>query len=111
MLLTPCIDYVIVFLGLAGGDEERPLAVAPLLMLAQMLLLPVYLWAFVGVGLISSIEFAPFVEAFLFIIAVLPLVLALPTAFDFAPLAVVTQALVELVAVVVFVRLVPSRAA
>ena len=38
---------------------------------------------------------------------VLPLALALPAAFDLAPLAVVTQTLVELVAMVVLVRLVP----
>ena len=41
VLLTPCIDYVIVFTGLAGGAADRLLAAAPVLMLAQMLLLPV----------------------------------------------------------------------
>lgn len=209
VLLTPCIDYVIVFTGLAGGDQERLLAAAPLLMIAQMLMLPLYLWLFVGAEFVGSVEFAPFVEAFVLIIAlplvaagltqlaasrarigqrvsravmgamvplmvatlavvvasqvagvgerlgslllavpvfvlfaavmvpvgmlasrvagldvagrravvfsgatrnslvVLPLVLALPAAFDLAPLAVVTQTLVELVAMVVFVRLVP----
>ena len=40
-------------------------------------------------------------------LVVLPLVLALPAAFDLAPLVVVTQTLVELVAMVVFVRFVP----
>lgn len=34
-------------------------------------------------------------------------VLALPAAFDLAPLVVVTQTLVELVAMVVFVRVIP----
>lgn len=209
VLLTPCVDYVIVFSGLAGGDEERLLAATPLLMLAQMLLLPLYLWLFVGPEFVGSVEFAPFVEAFVLIIAlplaaaaltqlaaarsrigrevahsamaamvplmgatlaivvtsqvagvsarlgslllavpvfvlfavvmvavgllasrvagldvpgrraivfsgatrnslvVLPLVLALPEGFGLAPLVVVTQTLVELVAMVVFVRLVP----
>ncbi|MFJ4760198.1 arsenic resistance protein [Kocuria marina] len=209
VLLTPCIDYVIVFAGLAGGDSERLLASAPLLMLAQMLLLPVYLWLFVGAEFVGSVEFGPFVEAFVLIIAlplvaaaltqlaaarsragrrveqavmgamvplmvatlavvvasqvagvgarlgslllavpvyvlfavvmvpigmlsstvagldvpgrravvfsgatrnslvVLPLVLSLPAEFDLAPLVVVTQTLVELVAMVVFVRLIP----
>ena len=73
VLLTPCIDYVIVFAGLAGGDEEKLLAAAPLLMLTQMLLLPLYLWLFVGAEFVGSVEFAPFVEAFVLIIA-LPLV-------------------------------------
>jgi len=209
VLLTPCIDYVIVFAGLAGGDEQKLLAAAPLLMLAQMLLLPLYLWLFVGAEFVESVEFGPFVEAFVLIVAlplvaaaltqlaaarwrigrgiervvmgtmvplmvatlavvvasqvasvsaqlgslllavpvyvlfaavmvpvgmlagrvagldvpgrraivfsgatrnslvVLPLVLALPPVFGLAPLVVVTQTLVELVAMVVFVRLVP----
>lgn len=75
VLLTPCIDYVIVFTGLAGGDEERLLAATPLLMLAQMLLLPLYLWLFVGAEFVSAVEFAPFLEAFVLII-VLPLAAA-----------------------------------
>ncbi|MFI7538242.1 hypothetical protein [Streptosporangium sp. NPDC049376] len=40
-------------------------------------------------------------------LVVLPLALALPAVLDIAPLAVVTQTLVELVAMVVLVRLVP----
>ncbi|RBO93849.1 ACR3 family arsenite efflux pump ArsB [Nocardia puris] len=74
-LLTPCIDYVIVFSGLAGGDSQRLLAAAPLLMLAQMLLLPVCLWLFVGADLADVVEAGPFLEAFLLLIA-LPLALA-----------------------------------
>lgn len=209
VLLTPCIDYVIVFSGLAGGDEEKLLAAAPLLMIAQMVLLPMYMWLLVGSEFAGSIDFTPFVEAFVLIIAlpllaaaltqlaaartrvgwvlkqavagamvplmvatlavvvasqisgvsarlgslllavpvyvlfaavmvpvgmlasrvagldvpgrravvfsgatrnslvVLPLVLALPAAFDLAPLVVVTQTLVELVVMVVFIRLIP----
>lgn len=210
VLLTPCIDYVIVFSGLAGGNKERLLVATPLLMVVQMLLLPLYLWAFVGAEFVESIEFSPFVEAFVLIIAiplaaagltqlatsrsrlgvkvqavaaeamvplmvltlavvvvsqiagvgaklgsllltvpvyalfaaimvpvgvcvarishldvpatrsivfsgvtrnslvVLPLVLALPSKFDLAPLVVVTQTLVELVVMVTFVRLIPQ---
>ncbi|MFB8189118.1 arsenic resistance protein [Microbacterium sp. NPDC055988] len=209
VLLTPCVDYVIVFTGLAGGAKERLLAAAPLLMLGQMLLLPLYLWLFVGPELIDAVDLAPFLDAFLLLIVlplaaagltqyaaprtragralsdaaqsamvplmmltlavvvasqisgvnrqlpallatiplyaafaaimipvgvvagrasrldvartravvfsgatrnslvVLPLALALPAGFALAPLAVVTQTLVELIAMVVFVRLVP----
>ncbi len=209
VLLTPCIDYVIVFTGLAGGAKERLLAAAPILMLGQILLLPLYLWLFVGPELIDAVDLAPFVDVFLLLIVlplvmagitqyaasrtrwgralrdialaamvplmmvtlavvvasqvwgvsqqlpallatvpiyatfaavmipvgmlasrtarldvpstravvfsgatrnslvVLPLALALPSAFALAPLAVVTQTLVELIAMVVFVRLVP----
>lgn len=209
VLLTPCVDYVIVFTAIAGGAKERLLAAAPLLMLAQMLLLPFYLWLFVGTEFVEAVDLAPFVEAFLLLIVlplvtagltqlaatctrwgaavqevvlgamvplmmltlavvvasqiagvgrqlgalllaipvyvlfaaimvpigaltgrvarldvpaqrgivfsgatrnslvVLPLVLALPAAFDLAPLVVVTQTLVELLVMVIFVRLIP----
>jgi ACR3 family arsenite transporter len=48
VLLTPCIDYVIVFTDLGGGDAEQITAATPVLMFAQLLLLPVYLWLFIG---------------------------------------------------------------
>jgi ACR3 family arsenite efflux pump ArsB len=75
VLLTPCVDYVIVFTGLAGGASDRLLAAAPVLMLAQMLLLPLYLLVFVGPGLVSAIDPAPFVQALVGLIVV-PLALA-----------------------------------
>lgn len=78
VLLTPCIDYVIVFTRLAGGSEQRLLAAAPLLMLAQMALLPAFLYLFVGPELADVIDPAPFVEAFALLIA-LPLALAWAT--------------------------------
>lgn len=64
VLLAPCIDYVIVFTHFAGGASERLLSATPLLMIGQMLLLPVYLWLFVGTEFIHSVDFAPFLEAF-----------------------------------------------
>ncbi|SDJ12902.1 Arsenite efflux pump ArsB, ACR3 family [Lentzea albidocapillata subsp. violacea] len=74
VLLTPCVDYVIVFSGLAGGDSRRLLAATPLLLLAQMVLLPGYLWLFLGSDL-AIVEPGPFVEAFVVLIVV-PLTLA-----------------------------------
>jgi ACR3 family arsenite efflux pump ArsB len=75
VLLTPCIDYVITFTELAGGDAEQITATTPALMIVQLLLLPVYLWLFMGEQVATFIEAGPFVEAFLVIIA-LPLALA-----------------------------------
>lgn len=75
VLLTPCVDYVIVFSGLAGGAGERLLAASPLLMLAQLVLLPVYLLLFAGPGVLALIDPAPFVQAFVWLIA-LPLAAA-----------------------------------
>lgn len=75
VLLTPCVDYVIAFAGLAGGAATRLVAAAPLLMLAQILLLPLYLLLFIGPGALDMIDIAPFIEAFLLLIA-LPLAAA-----------------------------------
>ncbi|MFJ6864766.1 bile acid:sodium symporter [Streptomyces termitum] len=75
VLLCPCVDYVIVFSGLAGGSSRRLLAATPLLLVAQMLLLPVLLYLFMGAELADVVEVRPFLEAFLFLIAV-PLALA-----------------------------------
>ena len=80
VLLTPCIDYVLVFAGLAGADVHRLLAATPLLMLAQMALLPLYLWLFVGSEFVAAVELEPFVEAFVLLIA-LPLAAAALTQF------------------------------
>ncbi|MEE6283017.1 arsenic resistance protein [Georgenia sunbinii] len=75
VLLAPCIDYVIVFTGLAGGAHERLLAAAPILMLGQLLLLPVYLWLFVGADVGTDVDLAPLVDAFVMLV-VLPLAAA-----------------------------------
>lgn len=210
VLLTPCVDYVIVFTGLAGGAKDRLLAATPLLMVLQILLLPIYLLLFAGSDLTAQVDVEPFIEAFVVLIliplvgaaivqaiarrhilgrrieavmaaamvplmmltlaviigsqiaavgnealallrlvplyalfpaimllvglgigraarldapgtralvfsgatrnslVVLPLALALPSGLSLAPLAVVTQTLVELVAMVIFVRVVPA---
>ena len=75
VLLTPCVDYVIVFTGLAGGARDRLLAAAPLLLVVQMLALPLYLRLFVGAQFAAAVDLTPFVEAFVVLIA-LPLVAA-----------------------------------
>lgn len=80
VLLTPCIDYVIVFTHLGGGNARLVLASTPLLLLAQILLLPVYLWLFMGGQAAQIMSAGPFLEAFLVLI-VLPLGLALATEF------------------------------
>ncbi|GGA75206.1 arsenic resistance protein [Pseudoclavibacter endophyticus] len=78
VLLTPCIDYVIVFSGLAGGASDRLLAAAPVLLLGQMALLPLYLWMFAGADVVAGIDPAPFLEALVLLI-VLPLAAAVAT--------------------------------
>ena len=80
VLLTPCIDYVIVFTHLGRGNAKLVLASTPLLLLAQMLLLPVYLWLFMGEQAAQIMSAGPFLEAF-FVLIVLPLGLALASEF------------------------------
>ncbi|AZZ82477.1 arsenic resistance protein [Gordonia alkanivorans] len=74
VLLCPCVDYVVVFAGLAGGDRQRLLAATPLLLVAQILIVPVYLTLLLGEDR-AAIDPEPFLWAFAVLIA-LPLVLA-----------------------------------
>lgn len=76
VLLTPCIDYVIVFTGLAGGASARLLALTPILMVVQMLLLPVWLRVILGEDSPVLIPPGPFVTA-LVLFVVVPLTAAL----------------------------------
>jgi ACR3 family arsenite transporter len=80
VLLTPGIDYVIVFSELGGSDERKVLAATPVLMLAQIIALPLYLWLFVGTEVLAVFSAGPFLEAFLLLI-VLPLGLAIGTQY------------------------------
>lgn len=48
VLVVPCTDWFLTFSHLAGGDTRRALAVTPVLLAVQMVLLPVYVQAFVG---------------------------------------------------------------
>ncbi|MBN8974745.1 MAG: arsenic resistance protein [Rhizobiales bacterium] len=75
VLLTPCIDYVITFSHLGRADARLLLASTPLLLVAQMILLPLYLAAFLGDDASALISAGPFLHAFIWLIAV-PLALA-----------------------------------
>lgn len=76
VLLTPCIDYVIVFTALGRGNEKAMLISTPILFISQMLLLPLYLWFFIGDEAANIVDPQPFLEAFLELI-VIPLLLAI----------------------------------
>lgn len=78
VLLTPCIDYVIVFTHLGKGDEKLILVSTPILFITQMVFLPIYLWIFMGEQAAKIVSIQPFLEAF-FGLIVLPLALALVT--------------------------------
>lgn len=75
VLLTPCIDYVVTFAHLGRADARLLLASTPILLLVQMALLPVYLAVFLGEQAADLVRIGPFLDAFLWLIAV-PLILA-----------------------------------
>jgi ACR3 family arsenite transporter len=75
VLLTPCIDYVVTFSHLGRADARLLLAATPTLLLAQILLLPIYLGLFLGGDAAGLVQLEPFVHAFVWLIA-LPLILA-----------------------------------
>ncbi|ALC05833.1 arsenite efflux pump ACR3 [Corynebacterium deserti GIMN1.010] len=72
VLLAPCVDYVIVFSGLAGAATDKLLAATPLLMLGQIIMIPIFLTAIMG-G--QDMDITPFIHAFFFLI-VIPLIAA-----------------------------------
>ena len=78
VLLTPCIDYVVVFTHIGKGDSRSMLAATPLLLLLQLVLLPVYLGFMLGAQSAVVVAAGPFVEAFVWLIVV-PMILAVLT--------------------------------
>lgn len=80
VLLTPCIDYVVVFTHVGKGDSRLMLAATPVLLLLQLVLLPVYLGFMLGAQSAVVVAVEPFVEAFVLLI-VLPMMLAVLTTF------------------------------
>ncbi|WP_245725246.1 arsenic resistance protein [Nitrosomonas halophila] len=48
VLLVPCTDWFITFTHLGGGDTKHAIVFSPISLLLQVMLLPVYLWLFLG---------------------------------------------------------------
>ncbi|MGH6978463.1 MULTISPECIES: arsenic resistance protein [Brevundimonas] len=75
VLLCPCIDYVVTFAHLGRADARLLLASTPVLLIAQMALLPIYLRLFLGAEAAAYVQPGPFIHAFVWLIAI-PFVLA-----------------------------------
>lgn len=75
VLLIPCIDYLIAFAQLGRADARLLLSSTPILLLAQMALLPIYLSLFLSDEAADLVRVGPFMHAFVWLIAV-PLVCA-----------------------------------
>lgn len=76
VLLSPCIDYVIVFTKLGRGNEALMLVSTPILLILQLLLLPIYMYLFFNDELSSLLQFTPLFKAFFWMIVI-------PMAFAF----------------------------
>ena len=75
VLLVPCTDWFISFTHLGGGDGARAIAAAPILLLVQLILLPIYIWLFMGNIAIELAVGSHLLPAF-FGLIVTPLILA-----------------------------------
>ena len=75
VLLVPCTDWFISFTHLGRGDAARAIAATPVTLCGQLLLLPVYLWLFLGEAVRDVAVGGHLLAAFAGLI-VLPLLLA-----------------------------------
>ena len=75
VLLVPCTDWFITFSHLGGGDTKHAIAFSPVSLLLQLLLLPVYVWLFLGSELTTNILQRELLLAFVGLI-LLPLITA-----------------------------------
>lgn len=74
VLLVPCTDWFITFSQLGGGNVPRAIAVTPINLLLQLLLLPVYLWLMLGSGPVTGLNLTEVWPAL--IVVILPLIAA-----------------------------------
>ena len=78
VLLVPCTDWFITFTHLGGGDTKHAIAFSPVSLILQIVLLPFYLWVFLGPDFTASVAQREMLPAFLGLI-VLPLLAAFIT--------------------------------
>lgn len=64
VLVVPCTDGFITFVKLGKGDAPLAIAFAPVSLLLQLLLLPVYLWWFFGAELAPALASREMLQAF-----------------------------------------------
>jgi ACR3 family arsenite transporter len=74
VLLAPCTDWFITFSQLGRGDVPRAIAITPLNLVLQLVLLPLYLWGMTDLQAMGSRDWTALAAAVLVVMA--PLVLA-----------------------------------
>jgi ACR3 family arsenite efflux pump ArsB len=80
VLLVPCTDWFVTFTYLGKGATRLAVAIVPIQLLTQFVLLPVYLWTFLGKDFIQAVTVSPFLQVFTWIIF-LPFILATLTRY------------------------------
>lgn len=78
VLLVPCTDWFITFTQLAGGDTKQAITFAPISLLLQIVLLPLYLLMLLGNDFTVNLAHGQMIWVFSGLI-VLPLILAWAT--------------------------------
>jgi|FLYL01.1.fsa_nt_gi ACR3 family arsenite efflux pump ArsB len=64
VLLVPCTDWFITFTHLGGGDTRHAIAFSPVSLLLQVVLLPLYLWLFLGAEFVITVARQEMLSAF-----------------------------------------------
>lgn len=78
VLLVPCTDWFITFTHQGGGATRHAIAFSPISLLLQVMLLPLYLWLFLGEAFVTTVARQEMLGAFAGIV-VLPLLGAFGT--------------------------------
>lgn len=73
LLVTPCTDWYLVFTGMSKGNVPLSTSILPLNLVIQMVLLPVYLFMFIGSG--SAMDLSAMIWSIVFVL-IIPFVLA-----------------------------------
>jgi ACR3 family arsenite efflux pump ArsB len=73
LLVTPCTDWYLIFTGLANGNVKLGASILPPNLILQIILLPVYLYLFMGRSV--SIDFSTIIQSIVMVL-VIPLLSA-----------------------------------
>lgn len=69
VLLVPCTDWFITFSQLGKGDVPRAIAITPLNLVLQLILLPLYLWLMADAQSLGTWDWATLAPAVLIVLA------------------------------------------
>jgi ACR3 family arsenite efflux pump ArsB len=68
LMVTPCTDWYLIFTGLAGGNVPLGSSILPLNLIVQIILLPVYLFVFMGQQV--SFDMGTILQSIIFVLVI-----------------------------------------